>query len=135
MGHRCKEAKLFVLEGCDMEIEQKFAVQLVELKDDGVMLGHQEVVQASKNIVAPIEITLYALVDDPSSQIMRVKGRVKNREVMSLIDFGNTHNFLDAPNLDNLRLPLDTSQILEVKVADGSIVKTLGVCHGVTLFI
>ena len=135
MGHRCKEAKLFVLEGCDMEIEQKFAVQLVELEDDGVMLGHQEVVQASKNIVAPIEITLYALVDDPSSQIMRVRGRVKNREVMSLIDFGNTHNFLDAPNLDNLRLPLDTSQILEVKVADGSIVKTLGVCHGVTLFI
>ena len=135
MGHRCKEAKLFVLEGCDMEIEQKFAVQLVELEDDGVMLGHQEVVQASKNIVAPIEITLYALVDDPSSQIMRVKGRVKNREVMSLIDFGNTHNFLDAPNLDNLRLPLDTSQILEVKVADGSIVKTLGVCHRVTLFI
>ena len=91
--------------------------------------------QASKNIVAPIEITLYALVDGPSSQIMRVRGRVKNREVMSLIDFGNTHNFLDAPNLDNLRLPLDTSQILEVKVADGSIVKTLGVCHGVTLFI
>ena len=135
MGHRCKEAKLFVLEGCDMEIEQKFAVQLVELEDDGVMLGHQEVVQASKNIVAPIEITLYALVDGPSSQIMRVKGRVKNREVMSLIDFGNTHNFLDAPNLDNLRLPLDTSQILEVKVADGSIVKTLGVCHRVTLFI
>ena len=135
MGHRCKEAKLFVLEGCDMEIEQKFAVQLVELEDDGVMLGHQEVVQASKNIVAPIEITLYALVDGPSSQIMRVRGRVKNREVMSLIDFGNTHNFLDAPNLDNLRLPLDTSQILEVKVADGSIVKTLGVCHRVTLFI
>ena len=135
MGHRCKEAKLFVLEGCDMEIEQKFAVQLVELKDDGVMLGHQEVVQASKNIVAPIEITLYALVDSPSSQIMRVRGRVKNREVMSLIDFGNTHNFLDAPNLDNLRLPLDTSQILEVKVVDSSIVKTLGVCHGVTLFI
>ena len=135
MGHRCKEAKLFVLKGCDMEIEQKFAVQLVELEDDGVMLGHQEVVQASKNIVAPIEITLYALVDGPSSQIMRVRGRVKNREVMSLIDFGNTHNFLDAPNLDNLRLPLDTSQILEVKVADGSIVKTLGVCHGVTLFI
>ena len=135
MGHRCKEAKLFVLKGCDMEIEQKFAVQLVELEDDGVMLGHQEVVQASKNIVAPIEITLYALVDGPSSQIMRVRGRVKNREVMSLIDFGNTHNFLDAPNLDNLRLPLDTSQILEVKMADGSIVKTLGVCHRVTLFI
>lgn len=66
---------------------------------------------------------------------MRVRERIKNREVMSLIDSGNTHNFLDATNLDNLRLPLDTSQISEVKVVDGSIVKTLGVCHGVTLFI
>ena len=53
MGHRCKGAKLFLLEGWDMEIEQKFGVQLVELEDDGVVLGHQEVVQASKNIVAP----------------------------------------------------------------------------------
>ena len=35
MGHRCKEAKLFLLKGCDMEIEQKFGVQLVELEDDG----------------------------------------------------------------------------------------------------
>ena len=53
MGHRCKGAKLFLLEGWDMEIEQKSGVQLVELEDDGVVLGHQEVVQASKNIVAP----------------------------------------------------------------------------------
>ena len=60
---------------------------------------------------------------------MTVKGRIKNREVVSLIDSGSTHNFLDAIDLDNLRLPLDISQILEAKVADGSIVKTLGVCH------
>ena len=66
---------------------------------------------------------------------MTVKGRIKNREVVSLIDSGSTHNFLDAIDLDNLRLPLDISQILEAKVADGSIVKTLGVCHRVTLFI
>ena len=66
---------------------------------------------------------------------MTVKGRIKNREVVSLIDSGSTHNFLDAIDLDNLRLPLDISQILEAKMADGSIVKTLGVCHRVTLFI
>ena len=39
MGYRCKGAKLFLLEGCDMEIEQKFGVQLVELEDDGVDVG------------------------------------------------------------------------------------------------
>ena len=64
---------------------------------------------------------------------MRVKGRIKNQEVVSLIDFGSTHNFLDASVLPSVHLQLDTSQILEVKVADGTIIKTLGVCHGVTL--
>ena len=135
MGHRCKGAKLFLLKGCDMEIEQKSGVQLVELEDDRVMLGHQEAVQASENIIAPTEITLYALVGSPSSQTMRVRVRIKNEDVVSLIDFGSTHNFLNVIDLDNLRLSLDTSQILEVKVVNGSIVKTLGVCHGVTFFI
>ena len=101
----------------------------------GWLLGHQEAVQASENIVALAEITLNALMGSASSQTMRVKGRIKNREVVSLIDSGSTHNFLDAIDLDNLRLPLDISQILEAKMADGSIVKTLGVCHRVTLFI
>ena len=53
---------------------------------------------------------------------MGIRGSIKNREVVSLIDSGSTYNFLDATDLDNLRLPLDTSQTLEVKVADGSIV-------------
>ena len=88
----------------------------------GWLLGHQEAVQASENIVALAEITLNALMGSASSQTMRVKGRIKNREVVSLIDSRITYNFLDASNLDNLRLPLDTSQTLEVKVADGSIV-------------
>ena len=64
---------------------------------------------------------------------MRVKGRIKNQEVVSLIDFGSTHNFLDASVLPSVHLQLDTSQILEVKMADGTIIKTFGVCHGVTL--
>ena len=64
-----------------------------------------------------------------------MKGRIKNHEVVSLIDSRSTHNFLDATELFTLNLPLDTSQILEVKVADGNIIKTLGVCHGVTVII
>ena len=74
---------------------------------------------------------------------MRVRSRIKNHEVVSLIDSGSTHNFLgnaaklDMLNLhlDMLNLHLDTSQILEVKVADGSVIKTLGVYHGVSISI
>lgn len=60
---------------------------------------------------------------------------IRNHEMVSLIDSGNTHNFLDVAELPNVKLPLDTSQILEIKVADGSIIKTLRVCHGVIVLI
>ena len=118
-----------------MEVEPKYGVQLVELEEDGVVLGPQEGVQLPKSIGSLVEITLYALVGNPSTQTMKVKGMIRNHEMVSLIDFGNTHNFPDVVELPNLKLPLDTSQILEAKVANGSIVKTLGICHGVTVLI
>ena len=89
----------------------------------------------AENVGASTEITLYALVGNPSAQTMKVKGRIKNHEIVSLIDSGSTHNFLDATKLHIMNLPLDTSHILEVKVADGNITKTLGVFHGVTVII
>ena len=76
---------------------------------------------------------MYVLVGNPISNTMRIKGRIQNHDVVSLIDFGSTHDFLDAVVLPVLHLHLDTSQILEVKVADDTIIKTLGSCHGVTV--
>ena len=118
-----------------MDDEPCSSAQLVELEEDRVVLGPQENVHLADSVGAPVEITLYALVGNPSTQTMRVKGRIKNHEIVSLIDSGRTHNILDAAELHTLNLPLDTSQILEVKVADGNIIKTLGVCHGVLVVI
>ena len=66
---------------------------------------------------------------------MQVKGKIMNQEVVSLIDSKSTHNFLDSTKLPALQLQLDTSKILEVKVANGSIIKTLGVYHGFVILI
>ena len=66
---------------------------------------------------------------------MRVRGRIKKQEVVSLIDSGSTHNFLDASMIPRLQLQLDTSRVLEVKVVDGTIIKTLGSCQGVSIII
>ena len=104
----------------------------MEINENEVVLGPQDSVQDG-GVNNSAEITLYALIGSPSSNTMRVKGRIKNQEVVCLIDSRSTHNFLDASVLPFVHLQLDTSQILEVKVADGTIIKTLGVCHGVTL--
>ena len=112
-GHRCKGAKLFLLEELPMEVEQKphDGVQLVEIEDDGVLVKQQE----ENNGVA--RITLYALFGNPSSTTMRVKGRINNHEVVSLLDSASTHNFIDAAILPILKLPIDSSHLLDVKVS------------------
>ena len=74
MGHKCKGAKLFLLEEI-MELEPKTpGVQLVEINEDEVLQDNQKV--SSRSEVNPAEITLYALVRNPTSNTMRIKGRI-----------------------------------------------------------
>ncbi|XP_075645372.1 uncharacterized protein LOC142616395 [Castanea sativa] len=131
MGHKCKGAKLFLLEEV-IEVEPKPSeVHLVEIKEDEVLLDNQD--GSLRSGVDLAEIILYALVGNPTSNTIRIKGRIQNRDVVSLIDSESNHNFLDAVVLPVLHLQLDTSQILEVRVADGTILKTLGSCHEVPI--
>ena len=66
---------------------------------------------------------------NPTANTMRIKGRIHNHDVVSLIDFGSTHNFLDVAVLPVLQLHLDTSQILEVKVGVSIRVSVSGSCR------
>ena len=51
------------------------------------------------------------------------------------MNYGITHNFIDTTLIPNLQIPVDVSQILEVKVANGEIIKTQGLCKDVPVFI
>lgn len=103
---------MFLLEGCAFELEHAHSLRLVELDDNGdVVIELEE--QDDK-----AEITLYVLVGNPSPNTMRVKSKIKDQEVMSLLDSGSTHKFLDTAMAMKLKLQIDTSKILEVKVAN-----------------
>ena len=71
-----------------------------------------------------MEITLYALTGTPTPSTMRVRGKVNGNGLVILIDIGSIHNFVDASLVSGLQLMVDVSKILEVKVANGSMVKT-----------
>ena len=64
---------------------------------------------------------------------MRVMGRIKHKSLVILIDLGSTHNFVDTSRFSQLHIPVDTSQVLEVKVANGEVLRTQGLCKAVSL--
>ena len=87
-----------------MEVDSKPpSIQLVEINEDEVVLGPQDSVQDG-GVDNSTKITLYALIGSPSSNTMRVKGRIENQEMVSLIDSGSIHNFLDASVLPSVQL-------------------------------
>ena len=88
-------------------IEQGVVDDMVGLRGSGIE-GTAEL----KGSVA--EITLYALLGSPSPGKMRVLARIKQQEMVILIDSGSTHNFLDEDMWVALNLPLSSKDKFEV---------------------
>ena len=66
---------------------------------------------------------------------MRVRGKVQHKFVIILIDLGNTHNFVDIALFSQLHILVDSTQILEVKVANGEVLRTHGLCKDVPIML
>lgn len=79
------------------------------------------------------EITLYALFGSPSLSTIRVLGRINHQDLVILIVTGCTYNFLDTSIWMLLKLPMPIEDSFEVKIANGTMVKTKGACHAMNL--
>ena len=64
---------------------------------------------------------------------MRVRGKVQHKSIIILIDSGNTYNFVDIALFSQLHILVDSTQILEVKVANGEVLRTHGLCKYVPI--
>ena len=128
-GHKCKNAMLFLLDFVELAQENtNSGVHITELEENGYA---DQVGQDQEDA----EITLYALSGTPTAGTMRVMGRIKHKSFVILIDSGSTHNFIDATLVSHLHMNIDASQVLEVKVANGDVIKTQGVCEEVPIWL
>lgn len=66
---------------------------------------------------------------------MRVIGSIKHKSFVILINSGSTHNFIDAALVSHLHINVDTSQVLEFKVANADLIKTQGVCEELPIWL
>lgn len=64
---------------------------------------------------------------------MRIVGSIKQREIVVLVDFKSTHNFLSQQVVEELSLPIDKSIPLQVGVASGMKMISVGKCSHIEL--
>lgn len=81
-----------------------------------------------ENHKGPIEpeITLHALIGWTTPKTMRVATRIGVHDVITLIDSGSTHNFINERVANLLRLPVIPTETFTMRVANGENLR----CHG-----
>ena len=125
--HKCKNVKLFLLEGINIIPKLQSGVQITEVDEEVGSDLNKPIEQEEEDV----GITLYALTKTPTPGTMRVRGKINGSGLVILVDTGSTHNFVDVLLVSSLQLKVDVSRILEVKVANGIVVRTQGFCNSV----
>ncbi|KAJ0482832.1 putative nucleotidyltransferase, Ribonuclease H [Helianthus annuus] len=100
-GHKCTKPQLFMISDTTEDEEE----QLVEASGE-----QTEETQA--------EISFHAISGTILPQTLRLSGRIKNKDVVVLVDGGSTHNFIDKALVDRLGLIVNHDVKFEVVVAN-----------------
>jgi hypothetical protein len=127
-GHKCKSPLLYLLS--DLELPS-------EVPSDDVYYDSNEVVEPVPEFdVAECkepEISLNAISGSLGVKSMRLLGSILQHRISILVDSGRTHNFLDPSLLSKIRLTVQPTPRLQVKIADRSSIQSCGQVLSVSL--
>ena len=82
---------------------------------------------------AIVELSINSVVGLTNPGTMKVRGKIKDREVIILIDYGVIHNFISNKVVQELSLPTKTTSHYRVILGSGAAVKGKGVCEDIEL--
>jgi len=124
-GHKCKEPKFFQIDATDYSSNE-----------EDPPLEEQEAIEEDnqKEIVSddPV-ISLHALAGISSPQTLKIRGFLKHRPVIVLIDSGSTHNFIHQKIAEAAHCFVRAVSNFQVQIADGGTMKCEGRCENVKL--
>ncbi|KAK9230741.1 hypothetical protein WN944_023713 [Citrus x changshan-huyou] len=100
-GHRCQSPQLFMIE----DSPQHDCLETIE-----------EVKQDTGESIP--EISYHAIPGTEHPQTIRVLGKLKNKDIMVLVDGGSTHNFIDQSVVSKFGLPVVRDKRFQVMVAN-----------------
>ena len=88
----------------------------IESEEEGPALEEQ----GDLGSIAPVQLSLNALIGGGNSNIMTLTGCYKGMPLLVLIDSGSTHNFLSTNLAKKLNCPLQAVKSVKVAVANGA---------------
>ena len=88
----------------------------IESEEEGPALEEQ----GDLGSIAPVQLSLNALIGGGNSNIMTLTGCYKGMPLLVLIDSGSTHNFLSTNLAKKLNCPLQAVKSVKVTVANGA---------------
>ncbi|KAL5759632.1 hypothetical protein ACOSQ2_018470 [Xanthoceras sorbifolium] len=120
-GHQCTKKRLYMLMGEDEE-DQEIDTEIEEVQEESVPEICKE----------KMSISHHALTGCAGLQTIRLRGKVKHREITILVDSGSTHNFLD-PNTAHLTgVEIEETETLWVTVGGGGKISSKAKCKEFT---
>ena len=80
-----------------------------------------------------LTISCNALVIITTPQTIKIKGHIKKKKVIVLIDSSNTHNFIHCKIAKELNCILYPAPEYQVMVSSGGTINCSGMCHNIKL--
>ncbi|KAA0033896.1 retrotransposon protein [Cucumis melo var. makuwa] len=123
LGHRCKgktnrELMVFIT-NAEEELENEKEKEEVET---------EEVEFETLEVKRKTEISLRTILGFTSKGTMKLRGTIKGRKVIILIDSGATHNFIHQGIVQELALSLHGKTKFGVTIGDGTTLEGKGIC-------
>ena len=79
------------------------------------------------------KISVASITGIHQPQTLKLKGHIKNNNVVVLFDIGSNHNFIDVSVAKRLNLFIYPVPNMKVMVADGKKTEKVGKCHKIKL--
>eukprot|EP00253_Pinus_taeda_P025407 PITA_25407 len=123
--HKCKEPKFFQIDATDYS----------STEEDPPVEEHEPLEEDNQqdNVSDEQVILLHALAVISSPQTLKIRGFIKHRPVVVLIDSGSTHNFIHQKVAEKMHCFVRAVSNFQVQIADGGTMKCEGHCENVKL--
>jgi hypothetical protein len=133
LGNKCREHKFFQIDALASSYHDD--IPLYEVLDQEVAQPSDPIEYLVVTSMESVElvILLHALSSISTPHTLKIKGYIKHRPVVVLVDSGSTHNFIHCRLADEIHYFVRPVSNFQILIANGGTMKCGGRCENVKI--